>query len=96
MKKIIKIPQNDRWSTFFKKLKEGLVYNSFSENGYIVQYYDGKEEIIFPNKGKKIAVQPVYHDGWNSNIPWHGKRYSYYVRFFRTNKKEAESRSNQI
>lgn len=87
MKKFIIIPQNARWKAFFKKLKEGLVYNSISENGYVAEYYDGKEEIVFPNKGKMIVVLPVYHDGWNSTIPWHGQRYSYYVRFFRLNKK---------
>lgn len=84
MKKYITIKQSDRWTKFLKNLQKGLTYNNVSEDGWIHQFPDGKYVIHFPKKHKMITVVPVYHDGYNSLVPKHGYRYSYYVSFART------------
>lgn len=80
----ITIKQSEKWKNFFKHITKGLSYNSFSEDGWIHQFPDGKYTIHFPKKHKSITVIPVYHDGYNSLLPKHGYRYSYYVWFKKT------------
>lgn len=77
----ITIKQSDKWINFFKRITSGLTYNSFDEKGYVHQFPDGKYIIHFPLKHRSITVVPCYHDGYNSLIPKHGHRYSYYVWF---------------
>ena len=84
MKKRVIIKQSDRWSKFFKNFQKGLSYNSVSEDGWVHQFPDGKYIIHFPKKHRSITVVPCYHDGYNSLIPKHGYRYSYYVWFDKT------------
>ena len=82
--KCLTIKQSDKWKEFFKRITKGLAYNSVSEDGWVLQYPDGKYTIHFPKKRKNITVVPVYHDGYNSLIPKHGYKYSYYVWFNKT------------
>lgn len=77
----ITVKQSARWVNFFKRITSGLVFNSVSDTGWVEQFPDGKYIIHFPLKHRSITVVPCYHDGYNSLIPKHGYRFSYYVWF---------------
>ena len=38
----ITVKQSNKWKNFFKNLQKGLTYNSFSEDGWVHQFPDGK------------------------------------------------------